>query len=338
MTSGLRQPGGHGRKTSSRRTYFDHATAWGAVVALASAQHAMVSLRQLTELDLPSSTVRNWLAAHRLHRIHHAVYALVPRALLTPRGHWMAAVLACGPDGILSHRTAAALHGLRPTARANIEVTVPARNGRKHTGIDIHRSTTLRAQDVTVVDGIPCTTAARTLLDIAALLPARPIERAFDQWDQMGEFDLNAILDQLERNPNHRGARVVRSILDGYYVGSAPTESELEEAALALCRRLELPMPLVQRPLILPDGGPALRPDFAWVEQRVILEADGDKVHRTRQAREARNVRDQRLLVHGWSPLHASWRQITRRPHELGPTLVRLVRSSAPACVRAARG
>jgi very-short-patch-repair endonuclease len=95
-------------------------------------------------------------------------------------------------------------------------------------------------------------------------------------------------------------------------------------------------MPETQRWLMLPDGGPALRPDITWVEQRVILEADGDKVHGTRRAREARNVRDQRLLVHAWVPVHASWRQITRRPHELGPTLVRLVCEPARLRARAA--
>ena len=141
----------------------------------------------------------------------------------------------------------------------------------------------------------------------------------------MGVFDLLAIEDLLNRNPRRVAARRVKDLLEEHYIGSTLTESELEELALALCRRIPIPKPAVQRSLILPDGGAALRPDFTWVQQRVILEADGDRVHATRQARERRNLRDQRLIVHGWRPLHATARQLTQGSVELEATLIALV-------------
>jgi predicted transcriptional regulator of viral defense system len=94
------------------------------------------------------------------------------------KGRYLAAVLACGPAAALSHRSAADLHGLRETNRAPIDVTVPGRTARRHDGIDLHRSTTLTPADVTIVDALPVTTVARTVLDLAAVVHRRAVERA----------------------------------------------------------------------------------------------------------------------------------------------------------------
>ena len=109
--------------------------------------------------------------------------------------------------------------------------------------------------------------------------------------------------------------------------GSMPIGTPFTNTCAVMARQAKIPIPkpAVQRSLILPDGGPALRPDFTWVQQRVILEADGDRVHATRQARERRNLRDQRLIVHGWRPLHATARQLTQGSVELEATLIALV-------------
>jgi predicted transcriptional regulator of viral defense system len=300
------------------------------VAALGAGQHAVFGLHQLARVGLSATAVRKRAASGRLHRIYTAVYSLVPRELLTRRGHWMAAALACGPDAVVSHRTAAVLHGLMEYNGAKTDVTVPGRHSHRRGHIVAHSSRNLTPADVTVEDGIPCTTVARTLLDLADVVERRRLERAFDQAEIMGAFDLMAIEDQLRRNPTRPAARKVRALLDEHYIGSTLTESELEELALALCRRIPIPKPEVQRWLVLPDGGPALRPDFTWVKQRVILEADGDRVHGTRQARERRNIRDQRLIVHGWRPLHASARQLTQGSGELESTLMALLSATPP--------
>jgi very-short-patch-repair endonuclease len=239
----------------------------------------------------------------------------------------MAAVLACGPAAVLSHRTAAALHGLRQTDRAKIDVTLPGNSHRVRAGIDIHRSGTLTAADTTVVNGIPCTTVARTLLDLADVVGRRSLERAFDQADMLEVLDLTAVEDQLARNHTRPAARRVRGLLDEHYVGSTPTQSELEEAFLALCRRLRLPQPAVNQWIDLQDGEPMIRGDFVWHAQRVIVETDGRRVHGTHQARERDPRRDQRAIIAGWQPIRTTWRQVMRRPRELEPALLALVGS-----------
>ncbi|MGN6171137.1 MAG: type IV toxin-antitoxin system AbiEi family antitoxin domain-containing protein [Solirubrobacteraceae bacterium] len=292
-----------------------------AIAIIAGRQHGVVALEQLLALGLSRTAVYKRAARGRLHRVHRGVYSLAPPGLLSREGWWMAAVLAAGPGAVLSHRKAAALHGLLSCNRANVEVAVSGRPGRTRPGIDIHRSKTLTGADCTVVNSIPCTTVARTLLDLADVIDRRRRERAVDQAELLGGFDLRAIQDQLVRNSTRAAVRKATGVLDEHYIGSTPTESEIEEGFLALCRRFGLPQPELQQWLLLPDDGPPIRADFLWREQRVVVETDGDKYHRTAQRLRKDARRDQRLTVHGFRPIRTGWRQIFYRPAELEATL-----------------
>ena len=281
-----------------------------------------------------ASAVQDRADSGRLHRIHHCVYSLVPLNLLGRNGRYMAAVLACGPNAALSYRSAAALHEIRRTARTNIDVTIPGRSPRKHAGIDVHRSTTLTPEDVTTVHGIPCTTVARTILDLAQVIKGRPLERALDQAEILGLLDLAALDDQIERNKARPAARRLQAVLDQHYIGSTPTWSELEEALLAACRRAKLPMPEVNALIDPHDSDPtAIRVDFVWRDQRVIVETDGHETHHTRRAFEEDRLRDQRLIVAGWTVIRITWRQLTQHPSEITDRIARLLSRE-----RAARG
>jgi hypothetical protein len=315
-----------GRKTTPARTFSSRPRVDVDLAALAAPRHAVFSLDELCELGLSASAVRRRAAAGRLHRRFWGVYSLVPLPLLTRKGHWRAAVLACGEGAALSHVTTGDLHGLRPTDARHIHVTVPRGVKRAHDGIKVHRSSTLTEADVTVVENIRCTTVARTQLDVAEMISRRALERVFDQSEILGLFDLGAIEDQLKRNPTRPGAAKVKAVLEEHYIGSTITESGLEEAFFALCRRIDVPQPQTQQWLTLPDGGPAIRADFLWREQRVVVEVDGRKFHGTRQAGARDTRKDQRLTIFGWRPIRTDARQIHRRPRELETTLLALVR------------
>ena len=304
------------------------------MAALAVRQYGVFGLDQIAELGLSASAARARVASGRLHRIHQSVYSMVPLSLLGRDGRYMAAVLSCGPDAVLSYRCAAALYEIRGTAQAKIDVTVRGRSHRKHAGVDVHRSTTLTPDDVTTVHGIPCTTVARTLLDLAQVIKGRPLERALDQAEILQLLDLDALLDQIERNKARPAAKRLRAVLDQHYVGSTPTWSELEEAFLAACRQAGLPMPDVNAFIDPNDGDPtAIRVDFVWRNQRVIVETDGHQTHRTRQAFEEDRLRDQRLAVAGWVVIRITWRQLTQRPTEVTDRIAQLLSRQ-----RAARG
>jgi predicted transcriptional regulator of viral defense system len=316
-----------GRETRHISSFLSQHRLDEGLVALAVRQYGVVSLDQLGDLGLSASAARSRAGSGRLHRIHHSVYSVVPLTLLGRDGRYMAAVLACGSDAVVSYRCAAALYEIRRTDRANIDVTVRGRSYRKHAGIDVHRSTTLTPADVTVVEAIPCTTVARTMLDLAQVIKGRPLERALDQAEILGLLDLNALIDQIERNKRRPAAKRLQAVLDQHYIGSTPTWSELEEALLAACRRAKLPKPEVNALIDPGDDDPtAIRVDFVWRKQRVIVETDGHRTHRTRQAFEQDRVRDQRLIVAGWTVIRITWRQLTQRPSEVTDRIAQLLR------------
>jgi hypothetical protein len=319
-----------GRKSAKYGGFLGQAPGDRALAGLANAQHCVFGLDQLRELGLSARAVQSRVAVGRLHRIHQTVYSLVPKSLLTREGLYMAAVLACGPGAVLSHRSAARLHGLRPHGYTRIEVTVPNRSTRRHSGVALHRSTTLTEADVTKVNNIPVTTISRTLLDLAEVVGQRPLERAFDQAESLEALDLVKINDQLARNPTRRGAKKVRHLLATHYIGSTPTENDFEEALLALTRELGLPDPRTQFYIDPGDGGPLIRADFAWPDRRIVVETDGRKTHGTTQAFESDRRRDQRLTAAGWKVIRTTWRQLKYRPHELEPVLLKLLAPGSP--------
>jgi hypothetical protein len=285
---------------------------------------------------MSARAVQRRALAGQFHRQHRGVYSIVPRHLLKREGLWMAAVLACGRGAVLSHRSAAALLGLRDWGHTKIEVTVPRRSARRHDGVKVHRSRTLTDRDVTVVNGIPCTSVARTLFDLAEVETHRRLERAFDQAEILEALDLKQIDDQLTRNPTRPGAKAVRVVLETHYIGKTPTSNENEEALLAITRDLGIPDPECNAFVILDDGGPPIKADAVWRDQRVIVEADSDEWHNTRQRFEQDRVRDQRLTAAGWTIIRTTWDQMKHRPHELRPVLVKLL-LRAPGS-RVARG
>jgi predicted transcriptional regulator of viral defense system len=316
-----------GRESDPYLRFYAQRAVDSVLAEFATRQHGVVGLHQLGELGLSARAAQLRAESGRLHRIHQSVYSLAPLTLLGRNGRYMAAVLACGPGAVLSHRSAAALHGIRATARTNIDVTIPGRSPRKHAGIDVHRSTTLTPEDVTTVHGIPCTTVARTILDLAQVIKGRPLERALDQAEILDLLDLAALDDQIERNKARPAAKRLRAVLDQHYVGSTPTWSELEEAFLAACRRGKLPMPEVNALIDPYDSDPtAIRVDFVWRDQRVIVETDGHETHRTRRAFEEDRLRDQRLIVAGWTVIRITWRQLNQRPKEVTARIAQLLR------------
>ncbi len=208
-----------------------------ALAELADAQHAVFGLDQLLELGLNARAAQKRAIAGRLHRIHKTVYSLVPKALLKREGLYMAAVLSCGPGAVLSHRSAARLHELRSDGYTRIDVTVPKRSHRAHSGVAVHRSTTLTEADITVVKNIPVTTITRTLFDVAEVVTQRQLERAFDQAEILEALDLVKIDDQFARNPTRRGAKKVRKVLAEHYIGGRPPGARTRSSS---CRSPEV--------------------------------------------------------------------------------------------------
>jgi predicted transcriptional regulator of viral defense system len=291
------------------------------IAALADRQHGVAALHQLQLLGLSKSAVSRRARRGNLHRIHRGVYA-VGYPKLTGRGQWMAAVLACGPKAVLSHRSAAGLWGLRADNRPKSDVTVPSPSARPKPAIEVHRSVTLTADDTTSVDGIPCTSVARTLVDLGHVVNTRALERAVEQAEVERLFDLREVHRTLERVGPRRGSGLLSSVLENLAAPSL-TQSELEEAFLALCREAGVADPEVNAWMTLEDGT-AIKVDFLWRNERLAVETDGHPYHRTRQSRERDTKRDQLLRLAGFEPVRFTGRQVAVEKEWVTHTLLAL--------------
>ncbi|HWC26353.1 MAG TPA: DUF559 domain-containing protein [Solirubrobacteraceae bacterium] len=299
------------------------------IMARALAQHAVLAVDEIVDLGLSASAVRSRVAAGRLHAVHAGVVAVVPPALLTWRGRIVAALRACGPMALASYRTAALLLCLGLHARAWIDVTVPSSRGYRRPGIHVHSGATLSDADVTQIDGIPCTTLARTLLDIADDATPRELERAIDHAERRRILDMAAVQDVLERANGRGGAAVLQAVFADHRATSTLTRSGLEEAFLGMARGAGHPPDTVNAWIPYPEGGGA-EADFLWRERRLIAEVDGRDVHTTRRAFEHDRRRDQRLTALGWRVVRFSWRQVEHEPDGVVATLRTLLGGSTP--------
>jgi hypothetical protein len=317
---------GSGSKRRSGRRLEPHPPLEWLIAQVAAVQHGVVALWQLVGLGLSARAVRDRVASGALHRVHAGVYA-VRHGRLTREGRYTAAVLACGIDSGLCSRSAAGLRGLRQDNRAKIDVISPRRPGRRRDGIDAHTSSTLLPHDIEKVDGIPCTTVARTLLDLAAVVPRRQVERAFDQAEVLQVLDARAIEDVLERTHGHRGNATLRSILDDHVPGTTLTVNDLEEAFFAICRSVDLPQPEINAWIALEPTG--YKADFLWRREGLIVETDGRDVHTTRRAFEDDRRRDQRLMLAGYRVVRFTERQVREEPARVGKTVRALLARAA---------
>jgi hypothetical protein len=300
-----------------------------ALSGLADGQHGVVSLPQLEALGLSRQAVSKRVRAGRLHRKYRGVYA-VGRAQLTREGAWMAAVLAYGPRAVLSHRSAAALWGLRPDNRPVTDITVPVAAVRSRPGIAAHASKTLTDHEVTEQDVIPCTSVARTLLDLAEAVDRRSLERAVEQAEVLKLFDLQALCTVLAGASGRRGAGVLRDVLGDLGEITAPPENANEERLLALCRAAGLPRPEAGVWLTLPRGDP-IRVDFLWRGAGLAIECDSWEFHGTRRAFERDRARDAQLAALGIQALRFTWRQLTHQPGEVIPVIAAVLENRTAA-------
>ena len=223
----------------------------------------------------------------------------------------MAAVLACGPGAVLSHRSAAALHGLRRTDRAADRRHRSRPHGAsRSTASTSTDSMTLTDDDITVVDNIPCTSVARTLVRPRQRRPAPPGRAGLRPGrDRARSSTCASSRPTLERNRHTRACRVLKR--------SSPTTGSARRPSPSSRRCCSPPAarPTRRCPSARSGSTPAtasrpIRADFVWREQRLIVETDGGRFHRTRRAFEADRRRDQRLLLAGWRVIRITWRQL----------------------------
>jgi hypothetical protein len=257
-----------------------------------------------------------------LHRVHRGVYSVGHRPI-TNEAHWLAAVLACGDEAVLSHRSAAALWGVRAVATPRIDVTSSRRRGYRFRGIALHRATSLAGMDKTERRGIPVTSLRRTIIDLATCVSPSSLEYAIHRAEAQRKLVPEELSEILSRLPGTGGTAAVRRVIDaaGHDI-DARTRSPWERRFLSICRGAEIPEPRVNEWIALdvPAGG--LEVDFSWPRQRLVVEVDDDASHNTMRARDNDLQRDRALRAAGWAVTRISEAEFGN-PDRIAATVLR---------------
>ena len=244
---------------------------------LAAPQHGVVTRTQLLNAGFNVNAIEYRLRIGRLHRLYAGVYAVGHRPP-SPHARAMAAVLACGAGAVLSHQSAAVLWEIVPRRQGSIDVT--ARSYHRYGTIRSHRSTTLTRADITRHYGIPITTPARTLHDLARVVPSHSLTRAVNE------------------------ARVRNLISDADFE-TGPTRSRLEDQFLRFIEKYDLPRPEVNQII----AGKEV--DMLYRAERLIVELDSHTYHR--HTFEEDRERDAYFLSEGFSTVRVTKRRLTER-------------------------
>jgi predicted transcriptional regulator of viral defense system len=271
---------------------------------LARQQHGVVSYRQLRRLGLSKGHVHRAREAGRLHPVHRGVYA-VGHPYLSPHGRCMAAVLVFAEGAVLSHRSAAWLWGIGPLGPRAVEVTVAAR-GNQRQGLQVHRVWALLDRERAKRDGIPVTSVARTLLDLAGTVSEKQLERAVERAKRRGKLDLIAIDAMLARRSGYGAERLQQALC--LYRKPVSERARSELLFLDAIEAKGLPVPGINTFVA------GCEIDAYWEAERFAVEVDGWETHGTRAAFEDDRLRQEELKLAGIDSIRVAARRIEREP------------------------
>ncbi len=291
----------------------DRLAADALVVAMATRQGMVVTLRQLTEAGLSRHEVRSRRGG-LLTPVSAGVYVVGEP---TP-DVWLRAALAAMPEAAVSHRSAGVRHRLRvlaPTNHHELITPVGHRSRRRIAGVWLRSTSWLPAEDVTQVDGVRVTTPARTICDLAGVVARSRLRHAVELAITEGRVtaaELQACAAAWCRR-GRSGSGVVRA-LDLELLEAEPLPgSELERRAMRLLREAGVGGWTAQHRPPWYDGVRGVV-DLAWPAERVVVELDGRRWHATAQAQTDDRRRDRLAAGHGWVTLRFSWAEVVHRP------------------------
>jgi len=284
------------------------------IAGLAERQYGAVARWQLLEAGLSPAAIDRRLTYGTLLHLHRGVYAAGHRRL-TQDGFWLAAVLAAGPGALLSHRDAARLHGLgrwrAPGGR--VEVTT-SRRAEQTDALLIYSRRRLAPADAATVAGIPVTTVARTLVDLAEVLDRDRLAQALGEAERVHRLDVRELRAAAERVAHRAGpghARLRETLAEHARRGVTLTRSELEIAFSALVRSHGLPAPELNARV---DG---MEVDALWRPARLAVECDGWAFHRDRRSFQRDRDKANVLQLRGWRVLRFTHADVVERPERV---------------------
>jgi very-short-patch-repair endonuclease len=295
---------------------------------LASKQQGLVSREQLRRLGLSDNAISKALDRGWLRPVFHGVYC-IGHEHLTVHARMLAATLACGEGSVVSHGTAAWLLGLRRWRPNEVDVIAPIEAGRKIPGIKRRFVPPPTGDEVWWRNGVPLTSAARTIVDCAGTFDAGEVGGMIEQAAVEGLLDIVAI-DRVLDGPRRRGTKQLLRALAPWrrYRRGIKLRSRMEAKLLPLLTEAALPIPQTNAKLRL--AGKVYEVDFLWREQKLVVETDGGRFHDNPAAGARDSARNHALADAGYRLPRLGWEDLRDRPEQTLREIARLLRRSPP--------
>jgi hypothetical protein len=235
----------------------------------------------------------------------------------------LAAVLAVGSLAAVSHRAAAEMHGLWTSTPPTVEISTNREHSPELDGVRVvHRLDDLSERWVTAVDRVPCTTVARTLVDLGAVLPDKEVARCLDRAMGRGLATVSEVetARRAVARQGRRGAGVIRRVLVPHLAGE-PVAGVFEARMARLLTEQGLP-PAVPEYRVWTDAGAFVaRVDFAYPQLRLAIEVDGLSAHSSVDAFRHDRARQNALVSVGWTVLRFTWTEVDQGSQHVGSTI-----------------
>lgn len=285
--------------------------------------NGVITRKEALALGMPSTTLQDWVKIGHLVAAGRGVYVL-PGVLESEGTLLRAATRAL--DAVVSHESAARLHGIDGLDPSQVTISVPVRRSNRFEGVIVHQMTDLTPEDTTRVLGLPTTNPTRTVLDLAAVLPPALLAVCLDQAVRMRLTTYEKTADSLERTARRGkpGVTKLRKILETRLGGNFVTESVLETRLYGIIEDAALPMPTIQyRPKWLRKVNG--RVDLAYPYLQIVIEGDSQRFHGTPEAFQIDRTRDNLAQLAGWIILRFTWEDITTRPEYVAASIERAI-------------
>ena len=288
------------------------------IARIASRQRGIIEWRQMLAAGISPAAIKHRIATGRLHRVFRGVY-MVGHPVAAELAIETAALLICPPGTVLSNLTGAGIWRMTELPLV-VDVTVLAGRPHHRAGMRVHRTAGLDPRDRRVARGLPVTSPARTLVDLAGQLGRDGLESAYEQAQILRLLTPDDVRRALDRAPRRRGARGLRDLV---IEQPTMTRSKAERRLLGALAGAGIPRPETNVKLLDHEV------DMLWREARVVVECDGFETHRTRAAFERDRRRDATLQAAGYRVVRATWRRLTGDPEQLAAQVAAVLRLAA---------
>lgn len=288
------------------------------LAAMAMTQYGVFTRNQAVAVGVNSRTIDDRTKRGTYERIHPGVYAIAGSPVQWRRDV-IAAVFAATEPAAASHRTAAYLWAMTDRLPRTVEIATRRHLRVKRVNHQVRESKDLRSSDIVVVDGIPTTSAVRTIVDMGASAPSVFVEKCLDNGLRMGLFDIWSVQRFIMRvaRKGRNGIGTIRPLVEQRLTWTGITESDLEDLLRRVVAESPFPMPTPQHELFDVRGELIGRFDFAYPNRFSIIECDSEKYHMDRVSFQRDRVKQTRAQMLGWTVYRVTWRQLVDDPESV---------------------